>query len=374
MDLNEDDIKKYINIDNDIRGSYILEDLERSIPTPISTLYYPLIDPDGIEIRPKGGKFQWRRSLERVNKEFISGEIIWYKVKNAKDNRGYYYRPKTKQYLYDLDGKIRTKSSRSVLLDNGFTRDGAIELRELFNGSTFFDYPKPVKLLKYLFKMTVNKNDIILDFFSGSSTTSHAVMQLNAEDGGNRKFIMVQIPEETNEKSEAYKSGYKNICEIGKERIRRAGKKILEENKDKEGIDNLDIGFKVFKLDTTNIKEWDDSVQDIDEIKWNVEGLINPIKEDRSQEDIVYEILLKYGIDLTVPIEEVEVMGYKVYSVGFGYLMICLEKNIDLDLIEAIGEQKPNRVVLYDKGLENEIKLNAVEIFKKYGVEDIRTI
>ena len=164
------------------------------------------------------------------------------------------------------------------------------------------------------------------------------------------------------------------ITEIGKERIRRSAKRILEENKDKECIEDLDIGFKVFKLDTTNIKEWDDTIINTDEIKWNVMEQINPIKEDRSQEDVIYEILLKYGVDLTMPIEEIEIMGSKVYSVGFGYLMICLEKDINLDLIEAIGEQKPNRVVLYDNGLDNESKTNGERILKELGVKDIRTI
>ena len=246
---------------------------------------------------------------------------------------------------------------------------------ELENNDVFFTYPKPINLIKYIMQIgLINNEELVLDFFSGSSTTAHAVMQLNAEDRGNRKFIMVQLPEETEEKSEAYKAGYKNICEIGKERIRRAGKKIVEENKDKEGIEDLDIGFKVFKLDTTNIKEWDDTVQDTEEIKQMAMALDNPIKDGRSQEDVIYEILLKYGVDLTMPIEEIEIMGSKVYSVGFGYLMICLEEDINLDLIEAIGEQKPNRVVLYDNGLDNESKTNGERILKELGVKDIRTI
>ncbi len=251
---------------------------------------------------------------------------------------------------------------------------------------------KPVRLVKQLAKwIGLSDNDILIDFFSGSATSAHSIMQLNLEDNGSRRYIMVQIPESLEENLKGADSTTKKsieetikfldsinkprfITEIGKERIRRSAKRILEENKDKEGIEDLDIGFKVFKLDTTNIKEWDDTIINTDEIKWNVMEQINPIKEDRSQEDVIYEILLKYGVDLTMPIEEIEIMGSKVYSVGFGYLMICLEEDINLDLIEAIGEQKPNRVVLYDNGLDNESKTNGERILKELGVKDIRTI
>lgn len=278
-------------------------------------------------------------------------------------------------YPEDELDKKQYKPFWSLLLSEvvGTAQTGKDELNTLMETPIGFDTVKPTRLIKKLISYLGN-DYIALDFFSGTATTAHAVMQLNIEDSGNRKFIMVQIPEETDEKSEAYKAGYKTICEIGKDRIKRAGKKIVEENKDKEGIEDLDIGFKVFKLDTTNIKEWDDTIINTDEIKWNVEGLINPIKDGRSQEDVIYEILLKYGVDLTMAIEEVEIMGSKVYSVGFGYLMICLEKDISLDLIEAIGEQKPNRVVLYDNGLDNESKTNGERILKELGVKDIRTI
>lgn len=258
VDLSEDDVKKYINIDNDKRGSYVLEDLERSIPTPISTLYYKLTDPDGIEIFPKGGKFQWRRSQERVLKEIKTGEIIWHKVKSSNDLRGYYYRPKTKQYLYDENGKIRTKSARSVLTDIAFTRDGAIELRQIFNGEEYFDYPKPTKLIKYIFNMVLENNDIVMDFFSGSGTTAHSVMSINLEKEKNIKYIIVQLPESTKNLKIKNNMHYKNICEFAKERIRRAGDNIVSENKDKEGIENLDIGFKVFKLAYNDLNNKED--------------------------------------------------------------------------------------------------------------------
>lgn len=359
--LPRDNTNAYSNPDNDPKGPW------KTDPITAHNYYsadYTITKPNGIVIKRPQDRY-WAYSEETIKRMISENAIVWGEGDSI---------PLAKRYLCDVqDGLVPI-----TLFSREFAGDTSLAKRNLddifFECKGIFDYTKPVKLIMQLLRIGTKPSDIILDYFSGSATTAHAVMQLNAEDGGNRKFIMVQIPEETDEKSEAYKNEYKTICEIGKERIRRAGKKILEENKDKEGIEDLDIGFKVFKLDTTNIKEWDDTVQDIEEIKQMAMALDNPIKEDRSQEDVVYEILLKYGVDLTMPIEEIEIMGSKVYSVGFGYLMICLEKDISLDLIEAIGEQKPNRVVLYDNGLDNESKTNGERILKELGVKDIRTI
>lgn len=358
----EEDNANYKNPDNDPRGLWISVDFSAKSGT--ESLKYEIETPAGMKYVPSEGRY-WSTSKDNL-KKLINDNRIWF----GSDGKN---RPRLKTFLSEVQNGM---TPNSIWFHNevSHTQASKQNLKKLFEGKSTFDTPKPVELVHRIAYLSTQDNDIILDFFSGSCTTAHATMQLNAEDGGKRKFIMVQLPEETDEKSEAYKNGYKNICEIGKERIRRAGQKILDENKDKDGIEDLDIGFKVFKLDTTNIKEWDDSIINTDEIKWNVEGLINPIKEDRSKEDVIYEILLKYGVDLTMPIEEVEIMGYKVYSVGFGYLMICLEKDINLDLIEAIGEQKPNRVVLYDNGLDNESKTNGERILKELGVKDIRTI
>lgn len=357
----------------DTRGKYLLIKLMTSSLGYVKSLDYPIESPDGTIIMPSdnanGKKSRWRWSKSKFEWGIKNGF-----VEIKKDSKGI-WTVYTKQYMNcDNEGNIIKRTQRPFGIIEQYSSTQASKLLESLNLGKFFDYSKPVDLIYYLIGRICCNNDTVLDFFSGSSTTAHAVMQLNAEDGGNRKFIMVQLPEKTDEKSEAYKAGYENMCEIGRKRIIKAGRKIVEENKDKEGIDNLDIGFKVFKLDTTNIKEWDDSVQDTEKIKQMAMDLENPIKEDRSPEDIVYEILLKYGIDLTMSIEEVEIMGYKVYSVGFGYLMICLEEDINLDLIEAIGEQKPNRVVLYDNGLDNESKTNGERILKELGVKDIRTI
>ncbi|MFA5480728.1 MAG: DNA methyltransferase, partial [Candidatus Muiribacteriota bacterium] len=260
----------------------------------------------------------------------------------------------------------------------GHSQEAKQKLNELFDGKAVFDYPKSVRLIQRIIELYSNENSIILDFFAGSSTTAHAVMQLNAEDGGNRKYIMVQLPEPCDEKSEAFKAGYKNICEIGKERIRRAGEKILKENKDKEGIQNLDTGFKVFKLDSTNIKEWTGNIDNIEETLYDY---IENIKKDRNEEDILFEVLLKYGIDLSVKIETFEHQNKKIYSAGYGALILCLEKEITVDLVnficEKIKELNPEepRVVFKDTGFKTDvIKTNAMQILKKNKIEDVKSI
>ncbi|WP_138859795.1 site-specific DNA-methyltransferase [Exiguobacterium mexicanum] len=275
---------------------------------------------------------------------------------------------------YNIYEKYRksTYKPKSIWDDIGFiTEKGTVELGKI-GLSSYFDFPKPIDLLKQALLIGTNKDDIILDFFSGSGTTAHAVMQLNSEDEGNRRFIMVQLPELMDEKSVAFKDGFKNICDVGKERIRRAGGKIVEENKDKKGIENLDIGFRVFKLDETNLKLWDEESINLEK---NLLDLVEPVKEGRSQEDVVYEILLKYGIELTVPIEETKIAGKNIYFVGMGYLLICLERDLTLEHIEEMAKQKPARIVFYDEGFKDDtVRTNAQQILKRYGVEDIRVI
>lgn len=251
------------------------------------------------------------------------------------------------------------------------------ELTEIL-GQHGFETVKPIDVIKRLVFHATENNDIILDFFSGSATTAHAVMQLNAEDGGNRKFIMVQLPEPTDEKSEAHKAGYMNICEIGKERIRRAGEKIKEENKDKENIENLDIGFKVLKLDTSNIRKWQ---PDYDNLEQSLLDYIDNYVEGRTEMDVVYEIMLKYGLDLTYPVDEFLIADKKVYSIGFGMLMICLDDEITTEvakgILEKIKELAPEstRVVFKDNGFKTDSnKTNIKEILKSGGIEEFITI
>lgn len=246
-----------------------------------------------------------------------------------------------------------------------------------------FDNPKNIELLKAVCELTnVETHDIILDFFSGSATTAHAVMQLNAEDGGDRRFIMVQLPEVCGEKTEAYKAGYKNICEIGKERIRRAGGKIkveIEEENAQLKIDEElkkvpDIGFRVFKLDSSNLKKWQ---PDYDDLEKTLLDSIENYVEGRSELDVVYEIILKMGLDLTYPVDELDVNGRKIYSVAFGALMICLDDHITKEIADGMislyQEYQPElwKVVFKDNGFENDsAKTNIKEQLKAAGLEE----
>lgn len=333
------------------------------------SMYYAIKNPEGKDtfpISPSGYESRWRCSQDRY-KELIKDNMIEWK--KSEENGIDVWKPYQKFYM---EGRKKQPSNLWNKIDGN--KKATREVKILF-GKSVFDFPKPVALLRQCVKIASNEDSIILDFFSGAATMTNAIFEENLIDNGKRRFIMVQIPEETDEKSEAFKSGYKNICEIGKERIRRAGKKILEENKDKEGIEDLDIGFKVFKLDSTNLKEWDENIIfNKEDRQQSFDDLKNPIKDGRTTEDLVYEIMLKYGVDLTMPIEELEILGSKVYSVGCGYLMICLEDNISLDLIEAIGNEKPNRVVLADKGLTTSDLINGEKILTELGVQDIRTI
>jgi adenine-specific DNA-methyltransferase len=240
-----------------------------------------------------------------------------------------------------------------------------------------FENPKPTYIAERLIQSVCkNSNDIVLDFFSGSATTAHAVMKLNAEDGGNRKFIMVQLPEPTDEKSEAYKAGYMNICEIGKERIRRAGEKIKEEI----GLaaQHLDVGFKVLKLDTSNIRKWQPDYNDLEQ---SLMDYVDNYIEGRTELDVVYEIMIKYGLDLTYPVDEFTIAQKKVYSIGFGMLMICLDDEITTDVAKGILEKtkelspESSRVVFKDNGfMSDSNKTNIKEILKSGGIEEFITI
>ena len=230
-----------------------------------------------------------------------------------------------------------------------------------------------------------SEEDIVLDFFSGSATTAHAVMQLNAEDGCNRRYIMVQLPEPTDEKSEAYKAGYKNISDIGKERILRAGEKIKSElksnksgNDDEIALDNLDIGFKIFKLDSSNIKKWN---PDYDDIEKSLFAHIDNFVEGRTELDIVYEIMLKMGLDLSYSVDEYQVAGKKVYSIGLGALLICLDNEITIDVAKGMLELKKElnpefmRVVFKDNGFKDDSsKTNVKEILKNGGINEFITL
>lgn len=252
---------------------------------------------------------------------------------------------------------------------------GTLEVKKLLS-SGVFDTPKPIGLVKYIMEqaLDISSPEIVLDFFAGSATTAHALLEFNIESKSKFRFITVQLPELCDEKSAAFKAGYKTIAEISKERIRQAAIKLGAENPDYQG----DLGFKVFKLDSTNIKPWE---LDFDLTEQDLEDQISNIKHDRKEEDVLYEVLLKYGLDLTLPITEHSVAGHKVFDIGMGALMICLSDDITLDVVEGIAtlkdELKPEimRVVFKDAGFANDVvKTNAVQILKQAGIEDIRSL
>lgn len=265
--------------------------------------------------------------------------------------------------------------ARSVWWDKDTnTEKGTLLVKELLNGK-MFDYPKPVEMLMRLCEMGTkfNSNDIILDFFAGSSSTAHAVMKMNEKDGGNRKFIMVQLPEKTDEKSEAYKAGYKDICEIGKERIRRAGKKIIEENKDKPGIENLDIGFRVLKCDSTNMKDVYYNPADYEASLFD--GLTDNIKEDRTPEDLLFQVMLDLGVLLSSKIEESTIAGKKVFDVADGFLIACFDDNVNEDTIKAIAQKKPYYFVMRDSSMASDsVATNFEQIFATYSPDTVRKV
>ena len=235
-----------------------------------------------------------------------------------------------------------------------------------------FDFAKPIELISYLITLIPKTfNSIILVFFSGSATTAHAVMQLNAEDGGNRKFIMVQLPEKTDEKNEAYKAGYKNICEIGKERIRRAGKKIKEENKDKEGIEKLDTGFRVLKLDSSNMNDVYYTPEDFDKHTLFSEN----VKSDRTAEDLLFQVMLDLGIGLSAKIESRQIAGKTVYLVDDYYLVACFDRDVTEATITEIAKLHPVYFVMRDASAANDSVIdNFEQLFEAYSKDTVRKI
>lgn len=320
---------------------------------------------NGVEIKPRK---QWVWSKERME-EAIANDNVEFSLQ--KDGS---YTVRSKSYLYDENGKIRRGKPVSVM--NGpFTQDGTQEVRNLFDAKSVFDFTKPSELIKFFIDLEINGNNsrdyIILDFFSGSATTAHAVMQLNAEDGGNRKFIMVQLPEKTDEKSEAYKAGYPNICEIGKERIRRAGKKIKEDNKDKEGIEKLDIGFRVLKLDSSNMEDVYYTPQE-----FTMQSLFNEnVKADRTGEDLLFQVMLDLGIELSAKIETQQIAGKTVYLVDDNYLVACFDRDVTEAAITEIAKLHPIYFVMRDASVANDNVIdNFEQLFEAYSKDTVRKI
>lgn len=325
--------------------------------------FFPIINPKTGEVYPCNPNRTWAITEDTFNKYYAENRIVFpgdYSFLNITKPAFRYFKEDDMAKTGDKFGYIAVSTK---LPDNiGMTQDGTKDIDELFE-SKIFGFPKPVALLKYLVKIVAPNNDIVLDFFSGSATTAHAVMQLNAEDGGNRRFIMVQLPEPCAPESEAAKAGYSNICEIGKERIRRAGEKIKEDNKDKPSMENLDIGFRVLKLDDTNMKEVyyaaGDYTQEI------LAGMEDNIKSDRTDMDLLYACLLDWGLLLSMPHLHEKIDGFTVHIYNDGDLIACFDKHISDVVVKEIAKRQPLRAVFRDSSfLSSPEKINVEEIFK----------
>lgn len=312
------------------------------------SLNYPITCPDGTTIQTR-----WRRSKDRFEKDLRDGV-----VRLIQKNDGT-WSVQFKQYLNDSG-----KKPRSMTTDFGGSQDGKTDLKNLFGTDRYFNYPKSVKFISTLISTVTDKDSIVMDFFSGSATTAHAVMALNAEDGGNRRFIMVQLPEKCDPKSEAYKAGYKNICEIGKERIRRAGVNI--KSAAPFATTDLDIGFRVLKLDDTNFR---DVFIPVDELTQDdLADCEENIKPDRVALDLLFGCLLDWGVQLDMPYTSEQFDGATIHDYADGALIACFDANISRSVVEHMAKKKALRAVFRDAGFDGDAaKLNALELFKLYS-------
>lgn len=356
--LPRDNTDAYSNPDNDPKGPW------KTDPITAHNYYaadYTITKPNGIIIKRPQDRY-WAYSEDSIKKMIKENAIVW----GDGDSM-----PMVKRYLCDVqDGLVPiTLFSREFAGDSSQAKK---QIDSLFNECKgIFDYTKPVKLISRLLQIGANSGDIILDFFSGSATTAHAVMQLNAEDGGHRKFIMVQIPEETAEKSEAYKAGYKTICEIGEERIRRAGKKIKEESPLTTA--NLDIGFRVFKVDSSNME--DVYYRPADYNQGQMELFADNIKPDRTPEDLLFQVMLDLGILLSSDIQETEIAGKKVFSVADGYLIACFDAEVTEETVKAIAQKQPVYAVFRDSSMASDsVATNFEQIFETYSPRTQRKV
>ena len=319
------------------------------------SMYYPIPGPDGEDVYPirnDGSEGRWRLGKEKMTALLKAHNAIF----ERRDNGTYIVYEKIR------NNAPKIKQFTTLFKDDYINAKGTEEIKNLFGVErAIFDFSKPTSLIKDLILLADARESIILDFFSGSATTAHAVMKLNTEDEGNRKFIMVQLPEETANDSEAYKAGYKNICEIGKERIRRAGKKIKEEHPEAK---DLDVGFRVFKCDESNYKEVALAPKDYDQ--GQLELLVDNIKEGRSDLDLLFDCMLRWGVTLDLPMSKTEVDGCTIHNVNDGGLVACFDGKVTERVIEAIAEMYPAKVVFRDSSFEEAAqKMNLFEMFKQ---------
>lgn len=351
---------RYKNPDNDPRGAWTADNL--TVKTYSASYDYPITTPGGRIVNPSHGSC-WRVSKERFE------ELV-------KDNRVYFGEdgnnvPRLKRFLSEIQDGM-TPTTIWKFQDVGHNQEGRQELKKVFDGKGYFDGPKPTRLLKRILQIAnPTSDDVVLDFYSGSASTAHAVMQWNAENNSTIKFIMVQLPEETEDKSESYKDGYKNICEIGKERIRRAGKKIKED----AGLvaQDLDIGFRVLKCASSNMKDVYYNPSEFDITMFD--SLEDNIKEDRTPEDLLFQVMLELGVLLSSKIEETVIAGKKVFNVADNFLIACFDEKLTTETIKAIAEKKPYYFVMRDNGFaDDSVATNFEQIFATFSPETVRKV
>ena len=365
---------RYKNPDNDSRGPWQSGDLVASGER--SNGHFIITSPkSGKQFDVPQGK-HWVYSQENLLK-MVEDNQVWF----GEDGNSF---PRKKRFLSDVqDG--RTPNTLWLAENVGHNQTATREVKAIFDDKKFFDFPKPVAYIQQFVQVSSNKDSVVLDFFSGSATTAHAVMQLNAEDGGHRKFIMVQLPEKTDEKSEAYKAGYKNICEIGKERIRRAGKQILTLGSEVGGVQMfmsemqlnqktpVDIGFRCLRLDESNMKPvyyTPDKVGQQD-----LFSLVDNVKEDRTPEDLLFQVMLDLGVLLSSSIEVKEIAGKKVFNVADGFLLACFDHDVTEETVKAIAQMKPYYAVFRDSSMANDsVATNFEQIFETYSPDTVRKV
>ena len=391
------DYKGYSNPDNDPRGPWVAGDLTVGMNADMRpNQYYDLVDPKTGKVYHPSYNRVWSYAPDSMQKLIEENRIVFPEDTSQ--------RPMKKRFANELKSDANPFST--WMSEVGLNTEGTRAVYTLFDDKSLFNYAKPISLIKTIVSQVTGQDDIVLDFFSGSATTAHAVMQLNAEDGGNRRFILVQLPELCDEKSEAYKAGYKNICEIGKERIRRAGKKIAETiYEDKfaikiggqtvaslasaveiiqpkeeavqqiqEKLKGLDVGFKVFKLDTSNLETWDATPienQQLDLLYQRMNSMIHRVKPERTDLDMIYEIMLKLGVPLTYPVTPFSINNKSVYGVGNDcLLLVCLAEDVQPEDVEQMTEYAPAKIIISrDSFADDTAMANAYYILRDHGIE-----
>ena len=342
---------RYSNPDNDPRGVWSSSDI--SVGPAIQENVYTITTPSGREVEPPAGR-SWSLS-RKAFRERLQDNRIWF----GPDGNGV---PRIKRFLSELRKTGVTPMTIWKHTEVDHSQGATQKLAKLFDGKKYFDYPKPVTLIQRCISLYSNRDSLILDFFSGSATTAHAVMQLNAEDCGNRKYIMVQLPEETPEDSEARKAGYNTIPEIAKERIRRAGKKIKEESP--LTTQNLDTGFRVFRLADSNFEEVKKASAEYDQSQLDL--FLNNVKSDRTDLDLLFGAMLSWGVQLSLPMTSEEVDGKMIYSVNDGDLVACFANDITENIVKAMADKQPLRVLFRDSCFaRDDAKINVFETLKQ---------